>query len=141
MTKTLIILSLCVASLGLQAQEADGILGAWLTEEKSAKVEVYKESNRYFGKIVWLDDPTVDGEPRTDENNDDESLQNRPLLGLRILNDFVFDDGEWDDGTIYDPENGQTYDCVITKEGDALNVRGYVGFSFIGRSTQWTKAN
>ncbi|GAB4382799.1 MAG: DUF2147 domain-containing protein [Salibacteraceae bacterium] len=124
------------------AQNADDILGIWFNEEKTAKIEIYKNGDKYFGKIVWLKEPLRDGKPKLDIHNDDESLRSRPVMGLNILQDFVWDedDKEWNDGTIYDPKNGETYSCYITKKGDVLHVRGYIGFSFIGRTTEWTRA-
>lgn len=138
-----LILSLLVSTLIAStawSQNPDDILGVWYNQEKTGKVEIFKSNGKYFGKIVWLKEPNRDGKPKLDRENEDESLRTRPVLGLQILNDFVFDDDEWEDGTIYDPKNGETYSCVITKEGDKLNVRGYIGFSFIGRTSIWTKA-
>ena len=46
----------------------------------------------------------------------------------------------YDNGTVYDPENGKTYKCIMTLENiNSLNVRGYIGFSFIGRTDVWTR--
>lgn len=122
------------------SQQADDILGVWYNQEKTGKVEIYKTGEKYFGKIVWLKEPLRDGKPKLDKENEDESLRNRPVMGLVILKDFVFDEDEWEDGTIYDPKNGKTYSCYITKEGDILHVTGYIGFSFIGRTSDWTRA-
>lgn len=141
MTVRLLIISLYLLSSQGFAQKSDDILGVWFNEEKSGKIEVVKQGGEYFGSIIWLEEPLSDGKPQLDKNNDDEDLRNQPIIGLQILKGFVFDDDEWEGGTIYDPENGTTYDCVITKEGSTLKVRGYVGFSFIGRTTTWTKAN
>ncbi len=124
---------------------ADAITGKWLNEDKDAHIEVYKESGKYFGKIVWLKDPIdeVTGKPKLDDENDDEALQSRPILGLVILKDFIYDgDGEWEDGTIYDPKNGSTYDCYIQFGDDkTLKIRGYIGISWIGRNTYWTRVD
>lgn len=133
--------SVCSHLSSLHAQHADDILGVWYNAEKTAKIEIYKQRSEYFGKIVWLKEPLRDGKPKLDIHNQDESLRKRPVMGLILLNNFVFDEDEWEDGTIYDPKNGETYDCVITKTGNILYVRGYVGFSFIGRTTEWTKAD
>ena len=121
-------------------QSADDILGVWYNQEKTGKIEVFKKSDKYFGKIVWLKEPMRDGSPKLDIENSDEKLRTQPIMGLQILKGFEFEDDEWEDGTIYDPKNGETYSCEITKEGNKLNVRGYVGFSFIGRTSIWTKA-
>jgi uncharacterized protein (DUF2147 family) len=125
-----------------QAFNSDDILGVWLNEDKDAHVEVYKEGDKYFGKIVWLKFPNdeVTGKPKVDDENPDESLQNEPVLGLVLLKDFVFDEDEWDSGTIYDPKNGKTYDCyMVLKDKDNLKIRGYIGISLLGRTTYWTR--
>ncbi len=123
--------------------QADVILGKWLNEDRDAHIEIYREAGKYFGKIVWLEEPIdeLTGKPKLDDENDDESLRSRPVMGLVILKDFVFDgDEEWEDGTIYDPKNGSTYDCYI-RFGDenTLRIRGYIGISLIGRNTYWTR--
>jgi len=114
----------------------------WYNEEKTAKISITKDPDgKFIGKIVWLKEPNKDGKPKTDINNSDKSKQNTPILGLTILSGFK-KNGEYgyEDGIIYDPKNGKTYSCKITREGNKLNVRGYVGFSLFGRTTVWTKA-
>jgi len=127
-------------SCNLYAQaNPDALLGIWFNEEKDAKIKVYKEDGKFFGKIVWH--KTGDDISPYDENNPDPELQKRKKVGLVILNDFEFDDGQWEDGTIYDPKSGKTYSCVIKLQKDgSLNVRGYIGISLLGRTTHWTKA-
>ena len=67
-----------------QTWKADDIIGVWLNEEATGKVEIYKENGKYFGKIVWLLETTdkVTGKPRTDVENPDPKLKPAPLLGL-----------------------------------------------------------
>jgi uncharacterized protein (DUF2147 family) len=61
-------------------------------------------------------------------------------MGLDILSGFKYGGGNiWQDGKIYDPKNGKTYSCKMTLEGNELKVRGYVGFSLLGRTTVWTR--
>ena len=123
-----------------QKPNADVILGTWLTASGKAKVLIYKEGNKYNGKIVWLKNPSYDdGKPKVDKNNPDKTKQTSPLMGLNMLKDFVFDDDEWEDGTIYDPENGKTYSCTMTYREGKLDVRGYIGISLIGRTQTWFK--
>ncbi len=79
------------------------------------------------------------GQPKVDKNNPDKASQTVPLMGLKMLKNFVFDDGEWNDGTIYDPNNGKTYSCVIKYRDGKLDLRGYIGISLIGRTQTWFK--
>ncbi len=126
-----------------QPVKSDDILGFWLNEEKDAKIEISNVNGRYFGKIVWLEEPNEDnGRPKVDDQNPEPSLQSRPIIGLELLKNFVFDEDEWNGGTIYDPDNGKTYKCTI-KKGSAtlLNIRGYIGKEWmgLGRTTTWTR--
>ena len=126
-----------------QAHKADDILGVWLNQEATGKVLLYKEGDKYFGKLVWLRTPldSITHQPRTDKENPDAKLKATPLIGLVNMKNFTFDGKEeWSGGTIYDPKNGKTYKCYIRFETPIkLKVRGYVGISLIGRNTYWTK--
>ena len=126
-----------------QDYKADDLLGTWLNEDKDGHVKIYKENGKYYGKLIWLKNPIDEetGKAKLDKHNDDEELQKRPLQDLMLLNDFVYDDdGEWEDGEIYDPKSGNTYSCYIEmKSMDEIKVRGYIGISLIGRTTYWTR--
>lgn len=140
------LLLLCWSSTPLIAQSfnADDIVGTWLNEEGTGKVQIFKVGSAYYGKIVWLKEPidTNTGKPRTDVENPDPAQQNKPLIGLVNLTGFVFDgDDEWKEGKIYDPKNGKTYSCFMKFEDPSkkkLKIRGYVGVSMLGRTTLWT---
>ena len=62
-----------------------------------------------------------------------------------MLKSFEYDPGdkEWENGTIYDPESGKTYDAYMWfEDGDneTLKLKGYVmGMRFMGRETTWTR--
>ncbi|MDX5478544.1 MAG: DUF2147 domain-containing protein [Cyclobacteriaceae bacterium] len=123
------------------AQSSDAIVGKWYNTEKDAQVEIYKEGGKYFGKIVWLQEPFENGKPKLDKNNTDKSKRSRQIMGMKLLSGFEFNGGTWENGNIYDPKNGKTYSCIIKKKNDkTLEVRGYVGVSLIGRTVEWTKA-
>jgi uncharacterized protein (DUF2147 family) len=126
-----------------QTHKADDILGTWLNQEATGKITLYKENGKYFGKLVWLRQPTdkATGLPRTDRENPDAKLKSTPLIGMVNMKNFTFDGSEeWSGGTIYDPKNGKTYKCYIRfEEQNKLKIRGYIGVSLLGRNTYWTK--
>jgi len=144
---------LCLGTLVLNSSiafaqpenEADQILGIWLTGSKKAKVEIVKCQNLYCGRIVWLREPYYDdGSVKLDKKNEDESLRTREVMGINILEGFSYDeDLEWEDGEIYDPDNGKTYSCVMNliPEKNILEVRGYIGISLIGRTEEWIRSS
>ena len=123
------------------AQNKDAILGQWINSTGEAHVEIYKKGVKYFGKIVWLKTQKDEkGIVKTDLKNPDPSLRSKPILGMEMLRDFVYDDGKWTDGKIYDPKSGKTYSCNMNiKENGDLNMRGYIGISIIGRSEVWKR--
>lgn len=128
--------------IGTRIRAQDAVSGIWYNEKKTAKIKIYKATDGlYYGKIDWLKIPNRNGKPKVDFHNPDKSKRNNPILGLTILKGFKkADEDLFDDGTVYDPENGKTYSCKITVVDDNLEVRGYVGISLFGRTTTWTKA-
>jgi len=131
------------------AGEHDAILGKWTTANAKSTVEIYECGSKVCGKIIALkvpkypadDDKGMAGQTKIDRENPDPTLQKKPLIGLLVLKNFDRVEKDlWRNGTIYDPENGKTYKCKLTLESPKnLKVRGYIGFSFIGRTTEWTR--
>lgn len=121
----------------------DAIVGVWKTGEGTAMVRIYKNGDKYQGKIVWLKEPNdpETGKPKIDKNHPDESVRSRPILGLINVWGFVHKgENVWEEGNIYDPKNGNTYSCTIKLDNpNALEVRGYIGVSLIGRTDVWTR--
>lgn len=135
------VLLLTLISFAGLAQNKDAIIGKWINATGEAHVDITKRGQKYFGKIVWLKDPKDEkGNVKTDLKNPEASLRSKPILGLEILRNFIFEDGKWTNGKIYDPKSGKTYKCNMTMKGkDVLNMRGYVGISLIGRSETWKR--
>ncbi|MCS6822551.1 MAG: DUF2147 domain-containing protein [Microscillaceae bacterium] len=120
------------------------IVGLWLPSNGKARINIYEtKTGKFAGKIVWLKEP-IDpntGKPKVDKNNPDKEKQNQPLMGLVLLKGFVYKgNNTWEDGTIYDPESGSTYNCIIKMpDKNTLDVRGYIGVSLFGRTDTWTR--
>ena len=150
-TRWLLVLSLLLlAALPAAAQgNPDAIVGQWLNGKGTAHIDIYKSGGKYFGKIVWLKEPLfpaddkkgMAGQPKVDRENPDPAKRKAPIVDLVILRDFVFaKDNRWEQGKIYDPENGKDYKCKMTLQGpDTLAVRGFIGFSMLGRTETWTR--
>ncbi|MGA0556679.1 DUF2147 domain-containing protein [Larkinella sp. VNQ87] len=135
----LVLLLMLTAVLSGGAQPpSDAIIGEWVAPQKDSRIRIYRQGNSYFGRITW-----GTGGPDKDVKNPDPAKRNRELIGLTILNDFVFNGkNSWEDGTIYDPREGKTYSCKLTlKDSKNLSIRGYVGVSLFGRTEVWTKFN
>lgn len=139
---SLLIVTLVLCSFDTLAQSDSLILGTWLNTEKTAQIEIMSKGDEYLGKIIWLDNPDKDGTPVLDKANENEKLRNRPVMGLTILEGLKYDEGIWKGGKIYDPNSGKTYSCEVKLKGqEKLEVKGYLGFSWIGKTVEWTKVN
>ena len=123
----------------LCAMFAQDVVGKWKLENGSAIVEVYREGDVYNGKIVWLQQPNeADGTPNVDDKNPDSKLRSRKLLGLNMLSGLKKKDDEYTGGSIYDPNNGKTYNCSMKVEGNVLKVRGSLDKrGLVGRTMDW----
>jgi uncharacterized protein (DUF2147 family) len=123
------------------AQDPDAVKGVWLNDGKDAKVEIYKSSDKYFGKIIWtVNMYEADGKTlRKDSKNTNEQLRTRTIQNMVILTGCTYSDGEWSGGEIYDPKSGKTYKSKLKIKGNSLEVRGYVGSPMFGKTTVWTR--
>jgi uncharacterized protein (DUF2147 family) len=130
----------------LFSQDADKILGYWLTQDGDSQVKIFKsKEGKYYGNIKWLETPTrEDGSIKLDDKNPDAKLAKKKVLGIQLLKGFEFDakGNEWINGTIYDPKSGKTYKCFMwfdDGEDITLHVKGFIGFSLIGSRVDWAR--
>jgi uncharacterized protein (DUF2147 family) len=129
------------------------IIGDWLTSKKDGVITMYygklegEDPEKIYGKLSWIDEPyNVDGSPKKDLENPNESFRNRNIQGLIVISDLEWEgDNEewtWEEGSAYDPESGNTYSFKASINPDkpnTLNCRGYIGFSLLGRTEVWTR--
>ncbi len=124
------------------SQNSRDITGIWLTPQNRSAIKIFKQGNCYFGKIIWQKNANdKNGFPKKDINNPNPKLRKNTLQGLIVMNSLCYNGkNEWVKGTIYNPESGNTYKIKVELENDTtLNVRGYIGFSFIGKTSVWRR--
>jgi uncharacterized protein (DUF2147 family) len=118
---------------------AEAILGEWCTQKEEnrppARIKfVRADDGTYTGIIAWSADP------RRDVHNKNPKLRDRPLVGIVLMWRLRYDDGEYVDGYVYNPEDGDTYRLkaeVLSPE--ALKIRGYLGISLLGQDKIWSR--
>ncbi len=127
----------------VKQSDGDDIIGNWKTQNGKGVIQIYKNGDKFQGKIIWLKEPNdpKTGKPQLDIMHPDKQNHTRPVLGLVNLWGFKYNGNhEWNGGKIYDPENGKTYSCKMSLEGsNKLKVRGYIGVSLIGRTEVWMR--
>jgi uncharacterized protein (DUF2147 family) len=139
MKKILLTTLFLIAAFSLQSQS---IFGKWYstnedTGEVDSVIEVYEKNGKAFAKVVEIKNPKRKNavcDLCTGEN------KNKPILGLNILTGLGKDGEEWSGGKILDPRNGKVYKCYIKLETEnKLKIRGYIGFSLIGKTAYWLR--
>lgn len=71
----------------------------------------------------------------------DGNLKNKPVEGMTIMWGVHKDDDVWDGGKIVNPKDGKVYKVKLSMldGGQKLNVRGYIGFSWVGKTQVWER--
>ena len=118
------------------------VTGTWVniddeTGEEKSEIVLYIEDGKLYGRIERLLLPEDQGKLCTQCKGKNK---NQPIEGLVIVQGLSKEEEQWSNGDIMDPANGKSYDCIIRLEDqNTLNVRGYLGFSFLGRSQVWKR--
>ena len=136
MIKTLLIPFALLFMIEAHGQTIPDVCGIWCSSKKDCKVQLYRNGNTVEGKVVWLlEDKDEDGKLLLDHRS------NKPLVGLRIL---------WD--AVYNPltqcyENGIAYvkghefcgKFKMNPDG-TLSVTGYIcSLKFLHKTDTWTR--
>ena len=151
MTRLLVALFVAFCAFPASAQ-TPSVMGTWLTASKLAQVQLAPCADPargpVCGTIVKLIDPKDDSgkpivpEEAVDRRNTDPALRGRKVLGMVLLYDFAksADPNAFEDGTIYNGENGKTYKAKFGLQADGtLRLRGYVGVPMLGETQIWTR--
>ncbi|MES2140576.1 MAG: DUF2147 domain-containing protein [Bacteroidota bacterium] len=127
---------------GQNVTDNDQIIGVWEVGNGRARIKISRYGDKYSGKMVWLKEPLyTNGVTKRDTKNPIESKRTSPLIGSTNLLGFEYKgNSTWGNGTIYDPQNGSTYNCVIKLiDENTLDVRGFIGIQLIGRTDTWKR--
>lgn len=139
-------LLICACWLLPFAVHAADLSGIWqTTDDNTGKprslVRIVESAGEYSATVEKGLLPTDTGDAVCDKCTDERKGQK--IIGMTIArhlkksaNHHVYENGE-----ILDPENGKTYQCKMTlsADGQALEVRGFIGFSLLGRSQTWKR--
>lgn len=136
------------ALMTLSLLQAQSPVGLWKTiddetNKPKSLVRIYEQDGKLYGKVEKLfREPGEDPDPICDDCDEDDPRYNQRVIGMVILEGLERekkgDDSSWEDGKILDPKNGKVYGCEVGFESeDKLKVRGYIGFSLLGRTQYW----
>ena len=140
-------LALLLLALPLAAFAQNTPVGTWHTVDDAtgkvkSTVEIYDAGNGTLeGKVVELLDSDKGPNAVCDACKGDK--HNQPIVGMVIAWGLKPDGDTWNGGKIMDPKNGKTYSAKMTPVdgGKKLEVRGYMGFSLLGRTQTWVRVD
>jgi uncharacterized protein (DUF2147 family) len=117
--------------------------GLWYDDTGRGAVELVPCGQKLCGRIAWLKEQVnAEGNPLVDRYNPNPARRTTPICGLQVVGDAQkLTDGTWDQGWIYDPKTGSSYNLAMTMVGpDQLKVTGYKGIKLLSKSFIWTRA-
>ncbi|WP_267524893.1 DUF2147 domain-containing protein [Campylobacter sp. MG1] len=137
---------LCLGLLGsLLAKDYGNYISIDENGKKTARWHIYEENNELFGKVVKLfeygdDEPCKKCKKTYDNFDYIKDARNMKIVGAPLLYKLKkIDDNNYKDGYVIDPDNGKLYKANAKFDGDKFILRGFIGFSLIGRSQTWIK--
>lgn len=139
----ILVSSLATGSVGFA--ESASPVGLWKTiDDETGEAKSVIRISEVDGSLVGTIEkifpkPGKDPNPVCDKCPGEKKDQR--LLGMGILWGMTKEGEQWSGGLILDPKNGKTYKCTIKLEGTGgtLTLRGYIGFSLLGRSQTWVR--
>ena len=128
----------------VNSYQTNQIEGVWITQDdetgkKKSEVLLYKNEGKLYGKILNLLLEEDKGKLCVNCKGENKNLA---IEGMVIVEGLELNGKTWEEGTILDPKSGKTYSCYISFDNEnTLKVRGYIGFSLLGRTQKWIRKN
>lgn len=141
----------CFLFLANMALANNSPVGLWKTiddesGQPKAIVQITQNAQqKLFGKII-----KIYPSPGNDQNEVCKACKgerhNQPIVGMVFMENLIpspDNANTWSNGQILDPKSGKVYHCNLTvsKNGENLNVRGYIGLPLFGRTQTWIKVD
>lgn len=136
-------LALAITASANAAQADQPEVGLWYDDTGRGAVELVPCGAKLCGRIAWLKETVnAEGQPLVDRLNPNPARRTTPICGLQVIGDVQkLPEGSWDQGWIYDPKTGSSYNVALTLQGpDQLKVTGYKGIKLLSKSFIWTRA-
>jgi uncharacterized protein (DUF2147 family) len=125
------------------AAPGDVLIGEWWTENNEGRIRFSKDKDgTYRGTTTCCVPAKITEEhPARDLHNPNPKLRGRSTVGIVLIWKLTYEDGEYNDGYVYNPRDGDTYrfEAKIV-DRNTLKIRGYMGIPLLGQSQIWKRA-
>ena len=124
-----------ITGIGVAAAATPVPAGVWMWDDGRAAVEFHVCGEALCGRIVWvIQEADGNAAPLLDDKNPDAALKARRICGLDYITDVKrTKQGDWENGRIYDFNDGASYDLDIDAvDQTRVTMRGYKGIRMLG---------
>jgi uncharacterized protein (DUF2147 family) len=141
----LLLLALPLSAISQNVAGQNTPLGTWTTiddktEKPKSVVEIYQaKDGSLAGRVTEILQSDRGPNPVCDKCSGDR--KDKPVKGMVILWGIRQKGDTWEGGQILDPKTGKVYSVKVTpvEGGKKLDVRGFMGFSMLGRTQTWVR--
>ena len=140
-----LLLGLLLLVLPMSAFAQASPVGTWTTIDDAtgqpkSEIEVYETADgKLAGRVARVLQSTRGPNAFCEKCRGER--KNQPIEGMVILWGMQRSGGEWKGGQILDPASGKVYSATMQPDaaGKQLQVRGFMGFSLLGRTQVWVR--
>lgn len=123
-TFLMVITVVMLSTITYAQTKGDKILGDWLMNDGTRKINIYKQGVNYFGKIAWVAKPEMKDE-----------------MGKIVMRDMSYLDGTYDEGEFIMPNEKHSASCYAELQSDgSLKMTIYHGLKLFGHNIFLTKS-
>ena len=141
----LALLALPLMAVSAVAMAQNTPVGSWTTiDDETGKpksvVEIYEaRDGSLAGRVDEILQSDRGPNPVCDKCTG--ANKDKPVKGMVILWGIKQKGNTWEGGKILDPASGKVYSVKVTptEGGSKLEVRGFMGFSLLGRTQTWVR--
>ncbi len=140
--KRIVLAAILTATALPAASQTSSPMGLWLTEAKTAHVQLAPCSDTARGPLCGTIVKLLKDEDSLDGRNADPALRTRRIEGMVFLHDFKkgSEPNTFERGTIYNAKDGKNYSANVALQADGtLRLRGFAGLAMFGTTQIWTR--